>query len=110
AHRVRKLEGVGDAGKGVGLAPAPDELAEEIPVPETRLFVKTVLARARGYARLYPRIKEPEVPLSPAVQVGAFTEPADLPAPPKEIAELPRGARVRAESWLEDERERWMYA
>ena len=48
SRRVRPIEGVA----GPGLAPAPDELVEEIPVDETRNYVKTVLARARGYARL----------------------------------------------------------
>lgn len=109
ANRVRRLEGVGDAGKGVGLAPAPDELSEEIPVPETRSFVKTVLARARGYARLYPRVKEPEVPGSPLVQAGAFTEPADLAQPEPPVAEITRGARVVGEQAMADERERVLY-
>jgi soluble lytic murein transglycosylase len=109
AHRVRRLEGVGDAGKGVGLLPAPDELAEEIPVPETRSFVKTVLARARGYARLYPRVKEPEVPASPLVEAGAIAEPADLPSQPKAIAEIAPGARVAEERWRRDEREAFLY-
>jgi soluble lytic murein transglycosylase len=110
AHRVRRLEGIGDAGKGVGLLPAPDELAEEIPVPETRAFVKTVLARARGYARLYPKVKEREVvPTSPVVEAGAFAEPADLPATPKEIAEVAPGARVAEEPWVFDEREAALY-
>src|SRR5205085_1682024 len=75
AHRVRKLEGVGDAGKGVGLAPAPDELAEEIPVQETRDFVKNVLARSRAYARLYPRPRAPEPVLrAPIVEAGSVGE------------------------------------
>lgn len=100
AMRVRRLEGVGEAGKGVGVMPAPDELAEEIPVPETRVFVKSVLARARGYARLYPRQeKDVEIPASPLVEVGASHEPSDLAAvvalPP-----APRTSRVVGEAWV----------
>lgn len=100
AMRVRRVEGVGDAGKGVGVMPAPDELAEEIPVRETRAFVKAVLARARGYARLYPRQeKEPEIPQSPLVEIGASHEPVDL-AEADPAAGVERGARVVGEAWL----------
>jgi soluble lytic murein transglycosylase len=95
AYRVRKLEGLGNAGKGVGLAPGADELAEEIPVQETRDFVKNVLARSRAYARLYPRPVKVEAPVqAPIVEAGAFAEPRDLPAAPKAIADLGKGARV----------------
>jgi soluble lytic murein transglycosylase len=100
AMRVRRVEGVGDAGKGVGVMPAPDELAEEIPVRETRAFVKAVLARARGYARLYPReTKEPEIPQSPLVEVGASHEPSDLARPVPEDR-VRRGSRVVGETWV----------
>lgn len=90
-RRVRKLEGVD--GPGVGVLPGPDELAEEIPVAETRAFVKVVLARARGYARLYPRATPVEAP-PPEPELSAFVEPDHLPAPPRPEAAPPPGART----------------
>jgi peptidoglycan lytic transglycosylase len=110
AYRVRKLEGIADAGKGVGLAPAPDELAEEIPVQETRDFVKNVLARSRAYARLYPRKAKLEAPVVPLAEGGPLAEPRDLPSAPKAIADLGRGARVARDSTGDDPREQLLYS
>lgn len=90
-RRVRKLEGV--EGPGVGILPGPDELAEEIPVAETRAFVKVVLARARGYARLYPKAAKVEAP-PPVPELSAFVEPDHLPAPPRSEAALFPGAHA----------------
>jgi soluble lytic murein transglycosylase len=90
-RRVRKIEGV--EGRGVGLLPGPDELAEEIPVAETRAFVKVVLARARGYARLYPRAAKQDAP-PPVPELSAYAEPDHLPAPPRSESELTPGAMV----------------
>lgn len=112
AHRQRKAEGTGE-GSGAAMAPAPDELAEEIPVLETRNFVKNVLARARGYARLYPRrsAKAEPPPTPPKVEVGATIEPADLPPATKGAAVAATGARVlHGRPWMEDEREAQLYA
>lgn len=103
ALRVRKLEGIGDAGRGVGATPSPDELVEEIPVAETRAFVKTVLARARGYARLYPRAKPPVPEDAPIPEAGALTEPVDLPRVEATERLLARGVRV-ARPMFRDER------
>jgi soluble lytic murein transglycosylase len=52
ALRVRTRAGVGKE-RGVGMRPAPDELCEEIPADETKVYVKQVLARARAYTILY---------------------------------------------------------
>lgn len=80
-RRVRKLSAVG--GRGMGLMPAPDELAEEIQVEETKRFVKVVLARARGYARLYAKR---EAPLAGAsadpTDPTAYAEPEEPPKQP----------------------------
>jgi soluble lytic murein transglycosylase-like protein len=88
-RRLRALEGV--SGRGVGEMPSPDELAEEIPVAETRAFVKVVLARARGYARLYPNEETPAEDPTVEAAVAAYAEPEHLPAPPEPI---PRSGRV----------------
>jgi len=52
-NRVRRLEGQGRRVSGIGLTPSPDELVEEIPVTETKTYVRKVLARQRAYERLY---------------------------------------------------------
>lgn len=90
SRRVRALEGV--KGRGVGVQPAPDELAEEIPVEETRKFVKVVLARARGYGRLYARPAEVEA-AEPVAEIAAAFEPTDLPARPRRTPAV-RGTSV----------------
>lgn len=90
-RRVRALTGV--KGAGIGVQPAPDELAEEIPVAETRRYVKGVLARARGYARLYTRPKKTVRP-PPDLEVAAYAEPVDLPAQPKRVPDAPTGSAV----------------
>lgn len=90
-RRVRALTGV--KGSGIGVQPAPDELAEEIPVAETRRYVKGVLARARGYARLYARPKKVVRP-PPELEVAAYAEPIDLPAKPRMVPDAPTGAAV----------------
>lgn len=82
AYRVRRITGLGDRGKGVGLLPRPDELVEEIPVTETRGYVKAVLARARSYARLYPLLSPPSAPTS--TPVADRRVPAHLAGPDRE--------------------------
>lgn len=95
--RVRPLEGVGAAGRGVGLMPAPDELVEEISVPETRNYVKAVLGRARSYARLIaqPVLERPPEPPVPEEELamGVEVEPAELPPPASKLLEPAPGAR-----------------
>lgn len=91
-RRLRALEGV--SGRGVGVMPSPDELAEEIPVAETRAFVKVVLARARGYARLYATEAAPIDDPTIDTPVAAFAEPDHLPAPPEPIPRSDRFERV----------------
>ncbi len=95
-YRVRAVEGQGAARRGVGVAPTADELVEEIPVAETKAYVKAVLARARAYERLYApppraleRTGEGEHPLGPAI----WTEPAGAPGP------APPGAQALAPGW-----------
>jgi soluble lytic murein transglycosylase len=99
-RRLRSLAGL--KGKGIGLQPAPDELAEEIPVEETRKYVKAVLARARSYARLYTRPLEPVAPPPPLLEVAeaAYTEPVDLPAPPRRVPNTPTGSDVLGRSYV----------
>lgn len=92
-RRLRRLAGV--EGRGVGVMPSPDEMAEEIPVAETRAFVKAVLARARGYARLYPSaptiIEADDVPVLAA---AAYAEPEHIPARPEPIPRASSSARA----------------
>lgn len=89
SRRVRRIANV--RGRGLGVLPNADELAEEIPVAETRAFVKAVLARKRGYTILYGREEpEPEVTLESS-SAAALAEPSALPAAPDPFASLPRG-------------------
>lgn len=83
AYRVRRITGLPETGKGVGLLPRPDELVEEIPVAETRGYVKAVLARARSYARLYP-VLAPAPPTVTAPTVDGRV-PYDLAGPDREL-------------------------
>lgn len=88
SRRLRNIAHV--QGRGLGVLPTADELAEEIPVAETRAFVKAVLARKRGYSILYsPSHQEVDAPM---VWEGlrALTEPSALPSAPDPYAELPR--------------------
>ncbi len=95
SYRVRKLTGVEKAGRGVGLAPAADELVEEIPVHETKTYVKAVLARARVYGRLYAApIVALEAPSAGEVPVAVYTEPASLPDDEGWLPEPPPGVRA----------------
>jgi soluble lytic murein transglycosylase len=98
AYRVRPLEGVGAVGRGVGLMPTPDELVEEIPVSETRGYVKTVLARARSYARLLAASPAPipEREAAPPLEIsaGVEMEPVDIPLPAARLEEPLPGART----------------
>lgn len=82
AYRVRRITGLGNEGKGVGLLPRPDELVEEIPVTETRGYVKAVLARARSYARLYPVLGPAPTPV-PAAALDRRIPP-ELAGPDRE--------------------------
>lgn len=76
-RRVRRLEGV--RGNGLGVGVSDDELAEEIPVTETRTFVKAVLSRARAYGYLYGRRLKTTV-TSQEIPPGVFiVEPTRLP-------------------------------
>ncbi|MEO1336072.1 MAG: transglycosylase SLT domain-containing protein, partial [Myxococcota bacterium] len=99
-RRIRRLPGV--KGRGVGLAPSPDEFAEEVPVEETQRFVKAVLSRARAYAVLYPDPETEEeaadVPVAPTPVAAALVEPARLPEAPKPQYALPPGVHY----WIED--------
>ena len=52
-NRVRKVAGQKRRRVGVGLTPSPDEMVEEIPVKETKTYVRKVLGRQRVYERLY---------------------------------------------------------
>ena|GEM_PF-6217456 len=52
-NRVRKVAGQKKRTAGVGLTPSPDEMVEEIPVKETKTYVRKVLGRQRVYERLY---------------------------------------------------------
>jgi soluble lytic murein transglycosylase-like protein len=107
-RRLRALAGV--KGRGIGLQPAPDELAEEIPVEETRRYVKVVLARARSYARLYARPPEPAIPPPPLDAVAAaYAEPMDLPAPPRRVPNNPTGSDVWGRRYVgpDDEASLW---
>lgn len=83
----RRLRAVAGAkGRGLGVMPSPDELAEEIPVAETRAFVKVVLARARGYARLYVDDVRPTPSDDvPEAALAAYAEPDHLPSAPEPI-------------------------
>ncbi len=81
-RRLRPLQGV--AGSGLGALPTADELAEEIPVAETRAFVKVVLARTRGYAHLYPKRTE-IVPLYEPESEAIHEEPAEFALPANNV-------------------------
>lgn len=99
SRRVRTIAKV--KGRGLGVLPTADELAEEIPVAETRAFVKAVLARRRGYAILYqPRDVEPVKKMSWPEQGLAITEPTELPAPMDPNADLPTGINVGGRIFL----------
>ena len=77
-RRVRRLEGV--RGRGLGVGVSGDELAEEIPVTETRAFVKAVLSRARAYGYLYGRHLKKSVEAPQEIPPGVFiVEPTRLP-------------------------------
>ena len=92
---MRELEGLGPRRKGVGLAPAPDELAEEIPVVETKRYVKAVLGRARVYARLYaPEAVADTMPDAMADSSMVFTEPAELSERSTTVVAPSPGARA----------------
>lgn len=96
-RRVRTIAGV--KGRGLGVLPAADELAEEIPVAETRAFVKAVLARARGYAILYPKPEARPVVAPDIPESAALSEPTALPAAPDPQDGLPKGLTVRLRAW-----------
>lgn len=89
-RRVRRLEGV--RGRGLGVRVSADELAEEIPVTETRAFVKAVLSRARAYAHLYGRRPKAPVPEQEIPRGVFIVEPTHLPdaAPVPEPMDLVR--------------------
>ncbi len=93
SRRVRTIAKV--KGRGLGVLPTADELAEEIPVAETRRFVKAVLARKRGYSILYrPQEVEPVQEMNWPLQGLALTEPTALPAPVDPNMDLPTGLKV----------------
>ncbi len=106
-RRLRALAGV--KGRGIGLQPAPDELAEEIPVAETRRYVKIVLARARSYARLYSHPSEPSVTPPLDVIAAAYAEPVDLPATPRRVPDTPVGSDVWGRSYVGPAEEAALY-
>ncbi len=99
SRRVRTIANV--KGRGLGVLPSADELGEEIPVAETRAFVKAVLARKRGYGILYraPATSAPAVAKAWPKEL-ATTEPTALPAQPKPYADLPLGLGVGGRHFL----------
>lgn len=103
-RRIRQLSGV--SGRGIGLTPAADEFAEEIPVTETRRFVKAVLSRARAYAVLYPSAAPEAVdeadPAAASPSAVALVEPAQVPEAPEIRFALPAGIHAWREDALTD--------
>ena len=100
-RRVRRLSSV--QGPGVGVAPTADEFAEEIPVEETRRFIKAVLSRARAYAVLYPSKKPEAAPVDvPLPETAALVEPANIPEPVPPQYALPAGVHLWTEDALAD--------
>ena len=87
-------------------------MAEEIPVAETRAFVKAVLSRARAYAHLYPEPEtqkgpgdpttpQPSIDGAPLVEANTLPAPADTPFNPElrtyvEHAPILEGEQTRA--------------
>lgn len=113
SYRVRKLAGVEKAGAGVGLTPAADELVEEIPVHETKTYVKAVLARARVYTRLYSEVAPAPAPAdvgSGEVPVAVYTEPSALPDEDQPLPAPPPGVRSgHVYEPIRDPAEVWLY-
>jgi soluble lytic murein transglycosylase len=99
-RRVRNVAGLPDQIKGVGLKPQPDELAEEIPVEETRKYVKTVIARARGYMELYAQREQTPEPRNLAgVAKTADQEPT---WPTQRAKRRPKTLRGGIKVWTSD--------